>query len=396
MTTSTTLPGWVYNSSAFLELEKEHLFRTNWLCIGHVCEIPEPGDYLTLDVADERVFVIRDQANELHALHNVCRHRASRLVSGNSGHCEGVLVCPYHGWSYDLDGALRGVPAEESFESLDKRAIRLPAVELEQWMGLLFVRIGSTGPAVRTVMQPFDDELRPYGLTDLRPLGACRSTVVHANWKCIVDNDAEGYHVPRGHPGLQRLFGDSYRDVPYPMGASRSVGVISSEPSTTWSERLYQTLLPEVEHLPDTHQRTWLYFGIFPSFSIGIYPDLVEYMQILPLDPHRSLVQSRAYALPDPRAEMKAARYLNDRINDQVWREDLALVEAMEPGLRSSSYHGGPLSSKEVCLAQYHDLIRTAIPVACLPREPEGTVTETNRRMRAARMEAERTPTVVA
>lgn len=180
------------------------------------------------------------------------------------------------------------------------------------------------------------------------------------------------------------------------MGASRSLGVISREPSNTWSERLYQTLLPEVEHLPATHRRTWLYFGIFPSFSLGIYPDLVDYMQILPLDTHTSVVHSRAYALPDPRREMNAARYLNGRINDQVWREDLALVEAMEPGLRSSSYQGGPLSSKEVCLAQYHDLIRAAIPIACLPREPEGTVAETNRRMLAPRSEAERAPTVLA
>ena len=380
-----TLPGWTYDNAEFLELEKEHLFRRQWQLVGHANEVPNAGDYMTLDAVDERVVVVRDDAGDLHAFHNVCRHRASRVVIGDRGHCERALTCPYHGWSYNFDGSLRGVPASDSFGDLDEARFRLPRVELEVWQGFVFVRIKpGRGPGVAEMMAPYEDELAPYRLGELEPLIRQWHRTMEVNWKAVRDNDSEGYHVRIGHPGLQRLFGDSYYDEVGTHGTSRSFCELREQRSRGWSEGLYQKLLPGVPHLPDSHQRAWLYLGIFPSLALGIYPDMVEYYQVFPLATGQAYLRGRSFGLPDERREMRAARWLNGRINDQVWKEDNKFCFWTDAGLRSSSYHGGPLSDKEVALRDFHDRLRKLLPVARRPEPPGlGKVGEVNADMLA-------------
>lgn len=370
-----TLPGWTYGSPEFFELEKEHVFRRQWLLVGHVSEVPHPGDYMTLDAVDERVVVIRDPASGLRAFHNVCRHRASRVVSRVRGRCDRAIVCPYHGWTYRFDGSLKAVPSEESFPGLDRSRYSLPPVEIDEWMGFVFVRIAaSDGPKVSELMGRFDAELEPYRLPALQPLTPQWTRTLEVNWKAVHDNDNEGYHVRIGHPGLRRLLGDSYCDEAFGGGVSRSKSVLRDDVSPVWSEGLYQQLVPGlVGHLPETLRRAWLYYGIFPTISFGIYPDMMEYFQSLPLAPGRTLLTGRSFALPDDRRSMTVVRYLNGRINRQVGREDDKFCYWADAGLKSSSYHGGPLSDKEVAVRQFHDRIRELLPVARRPHPPAAT-----------------------
>jgi carnitine monooxygenase subunit len=134
------LPGWSYSSPELLELEKELLFRSCWQLAGHECELPESGDYLTLDVAGERALVVRGRDGALRAFHNVCRHRGSRVVADERGRCRGAIVCTFHGWAYNLDGTLRGPARPGSFPALDPAEWSLKPIELELWQGFLFVR----------------------------------------------------------------------------------------------------------------------------------------------------------------------------------------------------------------------------------------------------------------
>lgn len=382
--TPMTLPGWVYRSQDFLELEKESLFRRHWMIVGHACDVPEPGDFLALDIADERVLVIRGDDGELRAFHNVCRHRASRVVVGERGNCGRAITCPYHGWTYALDGSLRGVPARRTFRGMRFDDIRLPAVELEQWHGLLFVRIEAGGTSVAESFAPFETEAAQYPFDMLRPLAAGSfREIVPVNWKCIIDNDSEGYHVPLGHPGLQRLYGETYRDEAFPLGASRSSGWITERPSPAWSERNYQSLLDDLDHLPPELSRMWLYYGLFPCISLGIYPESVGFYAATPIDVDHTLLISQSYAFATDSRELRAAAYLNARINNQVWREDLELVLGMAPGLRSSSFNGGPISDLEPCLEAFHESLRTVLPVARLQTRPEGDLREMNDSLRA-------------
>ena len=147
-------------------------------------------------------------------------------------------------------------------------------------------------------------------------------------------------------------------------------GDLIDRPSMNWSERMYQRLLPPVPHLPQANQRHWLYFKLWPNVAFDIYPDQVDFMQWLPTGPTSCLIREISYVIPDERREMKAARYLNWRINRQVNAEDTALITRVQQGMASKSFTMGPLSDKEVCLKHFCSRMREIIPEARLERAP--------------------------
>jgi phenylpropionate dioxygenase-like ring-hydroxylating dioxygenase large terminal subunit len=156
-----------------------------------------------------------------------------------------------------------------------------------------------------------------------------------------------------------------------------------------WSERHYQKLLPNVTHLPSDRKRAWLYYSAFPNWAFDIYPDMIDYFQYLPISPGRSMSRSRSFVLADSGREMRAARYLNMRINRQVTLEDVELVEGVQHGLGSRSYHTGPLSRKEARVRQFQELIVKRIPVAaCTDPPAAGTVAARNLQLAARPAEA--------
>lgn len=384
----TTLPAWTYDSAEFLALEKESVFMRSWQLVGHVSELRDPGDFLRFDLLGESAIVLRDDAGELRAFHNVCRHRAYRLLSGGDGRCDRFIRCRYHGFTYDLAGRLVAVPGEEHFDAFDKAAFGLVPVETEVFLGFVFIRfVGDDGPSVADQFAPFKDALALYRTAEMQPFGERAVQEIRADWKNAIDNNIEAYHVPVAHPGLQRLYGTTYSFEVQPLGVSRGGGRLRDQPSSNWSERHYQRLLPDVAHLPEERKRSWLYYSMFPNLAFDVYPDMIDYFQILPVSPGRSVSRSRSYALADSRREMRAARYLNLRINRQVGLEDVDLVEGVQAGLASRSYSVGRLSGKEARVKQFHDMIRARIPVACRSEAPEpGTVAALNREIGVSRV----------
>jgi len=380
-----TLAAWTYRDPEFYALEQEHIFRRNWLLAGHVSEMPKPGDYVTLDVADERALVIRGRDGALRAFHNVCRHRASRVVEGERGHCSGTIQCPYHGWSYGFDGSLRAIPAEGSFRGLDKAQAGLREIQVEAWQGLVYVRFADSGPAVREAMDRFAGEVAAYRLPDMQPVGRRWSFDLDVNWKIAAENDCEGYHIPLGHPGLRRLFGASYSDASAGDGTQRAFATLQDKASPVFSEAMYQRLLPTMEHLPESHRRAWVYYAMFPRSVLTLSPDLVTCYQIVPLGLHKTRMQGFCLGLPDERRATRAARYLNMRINRQVGLEDVAFCKWTDAGLRSSGYESGYLSDLEFMVREFQDRIRAAIPVAERTEAPGiGRVAGLNKAMRAS------------
>lgn len=379
----TTLPAWTYENAEFLALEKERLFLRSWQLAGHVSELPEPGDYLRFDLLGESAIVLRDGEGEVRAFHNVCRHRAFQLVDGPAGRCGRAIRCRYHGFTYSLSGRLIGVPAEEDFPGLDKSAFGLVPIETELFLGLIFIRFApDEGPSVAEQFAPFRDSLGHYRIPEMVPFGPPAVVGINADWKTAIDNNIEAYHVPVAHPGLQRLYGTTYSFEVKRLGVSRGGGPLRDQPSKNWSERHYQKLLPDVPHLPEDRKRSWLYYSMFPNLAFDIYPDMIDYFQILPVAPGRSISRSRSFVVPDERREMRAARWLNLRINRQVWMEDQGLVEGVQRGLSSSSYRAGVLSRREARVKQFQDMIRQKIPVAsCIDPPEPGTVAALNSRM---------------
>src|SRR6202011_202439 len=143
-----SLPGWIYRDADFLEAEKERVFATSWQILCHLSDIPNPGDYHTLDFLGEPLVAIRSQDGGVRAFFNVCRHRASRILDSGSGHCAGRIVCPYHAWTYDLDGRLTAIPHRKEFDDFSPDNLGLRAVDSEIYKGFIFVRLRSGLPSV--------------------------------------------------------------------------------------------------------------------------------------------------------------------------------------------------------------------------------------------------------
>ncbi len=363
------LPGWTYTDSDFQDAEIARVIRPSWQIVCHESDLAAPGNWRSIDYANESVIVVRGEDGRVRAFTNVCRHRAMRLLEGNGG-CAKKIICPYHAWSYELDGSLTGVPASSDYPMLDKRGQGLARVGIEIWRGFVFVRLTDDGgPGVAAMMAPYAHEIDPYRFEDLRTISPVYSRPRAVNWKNIGDNYSDGLHIPVAHPGLTRLFGKSYAIEAQPF-VDKMSGLLVDKPSADPWERFYQRHLPRADHLPEANQRLWLYYKLWPNIAFDLYPDQVDFMQWLPISPTQSVLRMMAFALPDARREMKLARYANDRINRHVNAEDTWLITRVQAGMASQSFTVGPIGRSEVCLRSFAAKIRAAIPEARLHHAP--------------------------
>lgn len=357
-----SLPGWVYHDPEYFGVEMARLIRPAWQIVCHASDVAAPGDWRTLDILGESVLVIRGADGAIRAFANVCRHRGSRLVDGEAG-CAKRLTCPYHAWTYAADGRLVGVPQREDYPGLDLAEHGLVPVELENWRGFLFVRLESGGPSVAAMMAPHEAEVAPHRFEELQAIGRITLRPRDVNWKNVADNYSDGLHINVAHPGLTRLFGTGY-GIAAGAQVDRMWGDLIDRPSANPSERAYQHFLPEGAG------RRWLYFKLWPNIAIDIYPDQVDFMHFVPVGPTQTLIREISYAIPDERREMKAARYLNWRINRRVNAEDTALIRRVQQGMGSSYYRPGPLGTSEVCLRSFARKLRRLIPETRLDAPP--------------------------
>jgi len=364
-----SLPSWLYTDPEVLDVEIARIFRPAWQIVCHVNDLPQPGDYHTIDYVGESVIAIRGEDRTVRAFTNVCRHRAMRMVEGPSG-CARKLVCPYHGWTYANDGRLTGVPLRRDYPGLDLSQHGLAPVDVEIWLGFIFVRLEDQGgPSVAAMMAPYAAEIEPYRFAEMATISPLRTRSRNVNWKNLGDNYSDGLHIPVAHPGLTRLFGKSYA-IEAQEWVDKMSGYLTDGPTRNPWEAFYQKHLPLVPHLPDSHQRLWLYYKLWPNQAFDIYADQIDFMQWLPTGPTSCMLREMAFALPDSRREMKLVRYANWRINRMVNAEDTWLIERIQQGMASRSYQVGPLGESEVCLRSFARKIRTLIPEARLRQAP--------------------------
>ena len=370
-----SLPGWIYHDAEYHALEVERVLRPSWQIVCHVADVPQPGDYHTLDLLGESTLVIRGDDGVVRGFANVCRHRAMRLVEGPSG-CAKKLVCPYHAWTYDSDGRLSGVPMRGDYPALDMAQNGLIPLDVEIWGGFIFIRLEDRGgPSVADMMAPYAAEIAPYRFAEMRTMCPVRVRDRAVNWKNVGDNYSDNLHIPVAHDGLTRLFGKSYAIEARPW-VDKMSGQLADRPSAHPWERFYQAHLPHVDHLPDSHQRTWLYYKLWPNMAFDIYADQVDFMQWLPTGPTSCVLREMVYTLPDaytpPGQEraMKLVRFANWKINRTVNAEDTWLIERVQRGMETASYTAGPIGASEVCLRSFASKIRRLIPEARLHHAP--------------------------
>jgi phenylpropionate dioxygenase-like ring-hydroxylating dioxygenase large terminal subunit len=381
------LPGWAYHSQALFALETWDVFLNHWQVAGHVSDIPAAGDWLAFDLLGERAVVMRGRDGEVRAFHNLCRHRGARVVDGASGHCKGAMVCPFHGWVYNLDGSLRGAARPESFGDMDRADFGLKPIEMELWHGFIFLRFRpGPQPAVAQLLDAYDADLAGYRAAEMLPTGKpAWGTVLPVNWKSVRDVDNEGYHVAMAHPALQDLYGRSYRDLIYPGGLLFSTAEFGDGPGRRWSVRHYLAHSEARGHLPGRLRKAWTYYGLFPNAVIAFTPESAQVYQEIPLSLNQTRVTGRLYRQPDETRRERAARYLALRIDRETSAEDQQLSVWSNESMKSSAFEDFHLSDLEIGLRCHHDQLRRLVPVLRLPEPPaEAAMWETNQNLFAA------------
>jgi choline monooxygenase len=321
-----TIPSSWYTDPRFHPFERDALLARSWQFAGHEAQLSEPGTYLSTVVAGNPVVVVRGKDDVTRAFYNVCRHRGGPLVTDSCGRT-GVLKCQYHGWTYQLDGVLRGVPRFDRTELFDKRDFGLLPVRLACWQGLLFIVLDGDPPPLGEVLDGIAERIAPLRLDALRYYG--RETYeVACNWKVYVDNYLEGYHVPLVHPELtKRLDYRSYTTETAPWYSLQHSGFRAD------GNGLYA----------GADQAAYYYF-VFPNMMINILPGRMQTNVVEPLAPDRCRVRFDYFYEDVDSEEARRAIAEDVAFSDRVQREDVDICEHVQRGLSSRAYDRGRFS----------------------------------------------------
>jgi phenylpropionate dioxygenase-like ring-hydroxylating dioxygenase large terminal subunit len=335
-----TLPAWIYTDPAVFQHERRHFFPGAWHYVGSEADVAQPGDYIALTVADEPVLLVRGTDGELRAFHNVCRHRGSVICKG-SGHRK-VLQCPYHAWTYGLDGRLLKARELDGLTEADRAELGLVPLRLERLGPFLFVQPDPSGPAFAEIAGPLPADLAGHDLSTLRKRRTLRYSIA-ANWKVVVDNFLECYHCAVAHPSFADLIDLSRYTFTTYQRCSLQVGPIQDAQGEAESR----------------------FYWLWPTFMLNLYPGpIVSINVILPDGPERTTAWFELYFPEDTPAatEEEWVAFI-----DQVQREDTALCEDVQVGLHSRAYTRGRYAPSEICVHHFHQLLAEAYRATGLP-----------------------------
>ena len=332
-----TLPSKDYWAPDVFELERERIFFRAWMCVGRQERIPNVGDFLVRELAGESLLIVRDRPDRINAFYNVCRHRGSRLCTKPQGHLSGVIQCPYHAWTYGLDGRLVGTPNVGAVEGFDRGDFPLHPVNLDSWEGFLFVNLSQEPPRLRDQLGDDGTDFARYQIGSLR-VGHRVEVEVAANWKILVENYSECLHCPTVHPELVDIVPVFRKGVIEEEDGGR--GVRLRKDATTWTRTGRSTvpILPGI-----TEEDRGMYYGmtLFPNMLVDLLPDVVRTEVLWPLGPERTLMVREW--LFDPGAMARDDFDPKDIIefHDLVDRQDSAVCENAQKGVRSRAYGHG-------------------------------------------------------
>jgi phenylpropionate dioxygenase-like ring-hydroxylating dioxygenase large terminal subunit len=335
------MPASVYTSQEFLAQELEHIFSREWFCAGRASSLARPGDYMTLELAGQPVMVIRDHDGTLRAQSNVCLHRMSTLLTG-SGNTK-AIVCPYHAWSYNLDGSLRGAPAMTLNEDFCKNSYKLPQVRCEEWLGWIMVSLNPDAPPVSESLAEVQELIGQYGMEDYTETFQ-ETHVWDTNWKVLAENFMESYHLPVCHAGtiggLSKL---DEMDCPPGRQAFNYHFILKDD-------RLKIALAhPSNTRLQGNWRRTTTLMAIYPSLLITLTPGYFWYLSLHPKGVGQVSIIFGGGMSPDFVNDPEARKHFSQlkTLLDDVNVEDRGCTEKVYKGLCSQFAEPGHLSHLE-------------------------------------------------
>ena len=338
---AVAMPKSVYTSPEFAELEQRHIFARDWLCAGRADALREPGDYLTMEISGEPILVLRDRDGSLRAMSNVCRHRMSTLLEGRGN--TRAIVCPYHAWTYNLDGSLRGAPAMTLNEGFCKDQIALPQVRCEIWAGWIMVTLDPDVPPPSQRLAAVSDLIGPFQMENY--VETFREEFHWAtNWKVLAENFMESYHLPVCHAGTIGGHVDLLKmSCPEGLPAFNYHSILKNDALDLALAHPSNTRLEG-----DQRRTTWL-LSIYPSLMITLSPGYFWYLSLTPDGPGHVNVVFGGGLAPDFAADPASAVHFTrlKTLLDEVNIEDKGCVERVYRGLSAGLSAPGPLSHLE-------------------------------------------------
>src|SRR6478672_2556545 len=338
---ATTPPQKYFVSPDIFEQEQARVFSTQWLLVGHQNQIAKPGEFLVNEVAGESLIVIRDKNGEIHGFFNVCRHRGTRLIEDGSGHAP-AIQCPYHAWTYGLDGRLIGAPHMDEVPGFDKADYSLRGVNLALWEGFIFINLDENAMPLEEWFAPLNGKFSKWNMAFLQSAKRIEYDV-RANWKLMFENYSECYHCPGVHPQLQKVSPydsteNDLREGPFLGGFMK----INPGKSLTMSGNACAAFVGKIENLQQV-----FYYSIFPNMLLSLHPEYVMVHQLWPMSPERTLIVCDWFFHPDafnrPDFKPQDAIEFWDMTNKQDWH----VCELSQQGISSRAYVPGPYSAGE-------------------------------------------------
>jgi Rieske 2Fe-2S family protein len=338
-----TLPQRYFVSPELYANEQNRIFGRHWLLAGHQSQLPQPGDYFLAQVGRESLILVKDQQLAIRGFYNVCRHRGTRLCESEHGRLR-AIQCPYHAWTYALDGQLMGAPHMEEVPGFEKSSYSLHPVDVLWWEGFIFVNLAKTRLSLEDWFGPLNGKFSAWNLPNLRSARRIEYDV-EANWKLIFENYSECYHCPGVHPALSKLtpYDSAENDLqegPF-LGGFMS---ITRGRSLTMSGSACASLVGDIGGA-DSHRV--FYYSIFPNMLLSMHPDYVMVHQLWPQSPTRTRILCDWFF--HPQAFGQDDFHPTDAIEfwDLTNRQDWHVCELSQQGLASCAYQPGPYSSRE-------------------------------------------------
>jgi Rieske 2Fe-2S family protein len=339
-----TLEAAWYLSDDVFAREKERIFAASWICIGRASELGAPGAFVTCEVAGESLIVTRDNRGSLHAFYNVCRHRGTRLCMEQRGAFKGSIQCPYHAWTYGLDGTLNAARNMDDTPGFDRAEYPLRDAHVAEFEGFVFVALEPSQPFSQA-FEPLVSRFEAWDISELQS-GARIEYDLACNWKLIFQNYSECYHCPVIHPQLEKMSpSDSGRND---LSEGAFLGGYSElredRETITVSGHTKRAPLPGIE---GANLSRVYYYTIFPSLLLGLHPDYVMAHYVQPVGPARTRIVCEwlfhPKAIADPQFDSSDAVEFWDLTNRQDWHVN----ELTQLGLTSRAYTPGPYSQQE-------------------------------------------------
>jgi len=362
----STLPGSYYTDPAIFAMEQDRIFEAMWFCAVRGTDLDKPGAFRTVQVGRESVLVTRSRSGEVRAFFNICRHRGAQLCTQDSGEVKRAFQCPYHAWTYDLDGKLIAAPNLTKMPDIDRTEFGLRRIAVREWLGYVWVCLAPEPPSfeesvVKDVLDRLGD-LESIDHYDVAHLDVGRRIVydVKANWKLIIENFMECYHCATIHPELTEVlpeFADGYA-AQYYVGHGAEFGEEVQGFTVDGSEGL-----DRIPGVADDQDRRYYAITVKPQVFINLVPDHVIFHRMYPVAVDRTIVECDWLYLPhvvESGKDVSRSVELFDRVN----RQDFEACERTQPGMSSRMYaKGGVLVPSEHHIGAFHDWVNERLGI---------------------------------